>query len=74
MSPSDGTALAGLARWAAHAGWEFESRSGVDYPITQTIKVQGDAKTAVDYVMTLLKGAKRPLREHMEGNKLVIEG
>lgn len=74
MSPSDGTALAGLAKWAAHAGWEFESRAGVDYPITQTIKVQGDAKTAVDYVMTLLKGAKRPLREHMEGNKLVIEG
>jgi hypothetical protein len=74
MTPADGTALAGLAKWAAHAGWEFESRAGVDYPITKTIKVQGDARTAVEYVMTLLKGAKRPLREHMEGNKLVIEG
>jgi hypothetical protein len=74
MGPADGTALSGLAKWATKAGWEFESRAGVDYPITKPIQVRGDAKTAVDYVISLLKGTKRPLRYHMEGNKMVVEG
>lgn len=74
MTPADGSVLDGLAKWAARAGMEFESRSGVDYPIKGVITVRGDAKAAVRHVEGLLSKAKQPIRARFEGNKLVIEG